>query len=271
MSSRRENGRKQESRTKPSRKKSFKVNDFIFCGIATPTQMNVTPSNQLIKKSELPPQYHRILEEAAGHCRSKKESACVRKLLEAVRISHEVNEKFQKSAFDEEANEEESIYTQTDGAADDILGETASQGSALRRLYADSPRGLAASHSFSESSVRSGSIEECEPEATTPLSSSLINYDKFVDMLGNKVPRAIIDMLIKSEGLDLSVFNQLDEVIRIESERGYQDAGGSVGTSSDDMSDENKYRMKPTEGQDEPVSPVKSSLKTVEVVLMRSA
>jgi serine/threonine protein kinase len=122
------------------------INDFINSGITSGPGISVTPSSKLLKKEDIPPQYHRILQESAGHCRSHQESACVRKLLEAVRISHndEVNEQSLKTTQETEAESNHLNLDHPNIDKTDMNETKPAQMAALERLYTDSPSGLAA-------------------------------------------------------------------------------------------------------------------------------
>ena len=65
-------------------------NDWnLIHGITSGPGITVVPSKDIVKEAELPPKYHKVLRESAGHCRTRGESAVVMKLLEAVRHSKE--------------------------------------------------------------------------------------------------------------------------------------------------------------------------------------
>mmetsp|Transcript_5597 Transcript_5597/g.6951 ORF Transcript_5597/g.6951 Transcript_5597/m.6951 type:complete len:753 (+) Transcript_5597:98-2356(+) len=153
--------------------KTRQINNYVATGITSGPGISVTPSNKLIKKNEIPHQYHRILQESAGHCRSHQESACVRKLLEAVRISTsdetEEQNNIQKSSDRSDqktysldhkrgkpSQHSENVFPQM--TLDLIDSKSPAQVAALDRLYTNSPRGLAGSPN--EMTKRSEQYEE---------------------------------------------------------------------------------------------------------------
>ena len=64
----------------------------VKMGHTTNYRVAMTASSQLVKHRELPKKFHPLLRQSAGHCRSRKESHVVMKLLEAVRSAAEIVE-----------------------------------------------------------------------------------------------------------------------------------------------------------------------------------
>ena len=57
-------------------------------GVCQGPGITVVPVADLVKERELPSKWRPLVKQAAGHCRSRSESACVRKLLQAVRAAN---------------------------------------------------------------------------------------------------------------------------------------------------------------------------------------
>ena len=57
-------------------------------GVCQGPGITVVPVSDLVKERELPSKWRPLVQQAAGHCRSRSESACVRKLLQAVRAAN---------------------------------------------------------------------------------------------------------------------------------------------------------------------------------------